>query len=389
MLPVNRRKAPNNEPISYTYYINLQIMTKRFIYAASVAAILLAGCSSSHSYKVTGTVEGAADGDTVLLQERTANGLAPMDTAIIRNGKFTFTGRQDSAVNRYITYAKGNRQHLNDFFLENSNIQVQLGHPGKVSGTPNNDAYQAFIDQMNQSVKGQRELYAAMQKQGITDEERKGLLEQINEKETERQDILAKCIHDNIQNAVGLHLLSNFNFMLDPEQLAPLLERLPEQHLAKEGIAELVQYVEAVKKTAAGQKFTDFSMQDPEGNTVKLSDFIGKNKCTAIDFWASWCGPCRREIPELAKVYEKYKGKGFGIVGVSLDRDKEDWVNAIKELKMGWAHMSDLKFWECEGAQLYAVRSIPHLVLVAQDGTILERGLHAKELDEKLVELLK
>ena len=365
------------------------IMNKRLIHAASVAAILLAGCSSGHSYKVTGTVEGAADGDTVLLQASTDNGLTPIDTAFIRNSKFTFTGEQDSAVNRYITYAKGRQQFLADFFLENGNIQVQLGKNCKVAGTSNNDGYQTFIDQMNQSVKGQRELYTSLQRQGLTENERQDLLDKINAKETERQAILAQSIHDNIQNAVGLHLLSNFNFMLDPEQLAPLLEELPAQYRDRESIAELAQYVEATKKTAAGQKFTDFSMQDPEGNTVKLSDFIAKDKYTAIDFWASWCGPCRQEIPELAKVHEKYKGKGFGIVGVSLDREKEDWVNAIQEMKMDWAHMSDLKFWECEGARLYAVRSIPHLVLVAQDGTIVERGLQAKELDEKLAELLK
>lgn len=195
-------------------------MTKRFIYAASVAAILLAGCSSGHSYKVTGTVEGAADGDTVLLQERTANGLTPMDTAIIRNGQFSFTGRQDSAVNRYITYAKGSRQHLNDFFLENGNIQVQLGREAKATGTPHNDAYQSFKDQMEQAMKELKELYASLRKKDMTEEERKGALEKISAKETENKGILAKCIHDNIQNAVGLHLLSNFNFMLDPEQLA-------------------------------------------------------------------------------------------------------------------------------------------------------------------------
>ena len=122
---------------------------------------------------------------------------------------------------------------------------------------------------------------------------------------------------------------------------------------------------------------------------MKLSDFIAKNKYTLIDFWASWCGPCRAEMPNVVAAYKKYQSKGFGIVGVSLDRDAEAWKKAIKDLNITWPQMSDLKAWDCEGAKLYGVRSIPATVLVDQEGTIIARNLRGDAIEAKLAELLK
>ena len=122
---------------------------------------------------------------------------------------------------------------------------------------------------------------------------------------------------------------------------------------------------------------------------VKLSDYAGKGKLVLVDFWASWCGPCRREMPNLVELYKQYKNKNFEIVGVSLDQNGDSWKAAIKQLNITWPQMSDLKYWECEGAQLYAVSSIPHVVLIDGEGTIVARGLHGEELQQKVAELLK
>ena len=154
-------------------------------------------------------------------------------------------------------------------------------------------------------------------------------------------------------------------------------------------IAKIKSNVEKMKATAVGQKFTDFEMQTPDGKPVKLSDYAGKGKVVLVDFWASWCGPCRREMPNLVEAYKQYKGKNFEIVGVSLDQDGEAWKKAIKDLGITWPQMSDLKYWDCEGARLYAVSSIPHTVLIDGEGTIIARGLHGEGLQEKLAETLK
>ena len=176
---------------------------------------------------------------------------------------------------------------------------------------------------------------------------------------------------------------------MELEQLQALAAKVPAEYKSNERIAKLLKRIEVLAKTAVGQKFTDFTLPSPEGNPVKLSDIIAKNKYTLIDFWASWCGPCRREMPNVVAAYKEYNKKGFGIVGVSLDSDAEAWKKAIKDMGMTWDHMSDVKGWECEGAALYGVNSIPATVLVAQDGTIVERNLRGEAIKEKLAELLK
>ena len=129
-------------------------------------------------------------------------------------------------------------------------------------------------------------------------------------------------------------------------------------------------------------------MDTPDGKTLKMSDFVDNNKYTLIDFWASWCGPCRAEMPTVAKAYDEFHAKGLEIVGVSLDNEKGDWVSAISMLNMPWPQVSDLKGWECAGAQLYNVRAIPANLLIDQQGRIVAQDLRGEDLLQKLAELL-
>ena len=141
--------------------------------------------------------------------------------------------------------------------------------------------------------------------------------------------------------------------------------------------------------TEVGEQYTDIQLPGIQGNIVKISDYISKNKYTLIDFWASWCGPCRAEMPTVVKAYTDYHDKGFEVVGVSLDNDKEAWLQAIELLRMPWPQMSDLNGWDCEGAQLYNVRSIPSNVLIDQQGNIIAKDLRGEDLLNKMAELLK
>jgi len=134
-----------------------------------------------------------------------------------------------------------------------------------------------------------------------------------------------------------------------------------------------------------GGEAPDFTQETPEGEELSLSDFRGK--VVLIDFWASWCGPCRRENPNVVRMYNKYKDEGFEILGVSLDRDKSRWINAIEKDGLTWPHVSDLKGWQNEVAQTYGVRSIPHTILLDKEGRIIARNLRGPGLEQKLQEI--
>ena len=138
-------------------------------------------------------------------------------------------------------------------------------------------------------------------------------------------------------------------------------------------------------KTAfIGQQFTDLEMADPDGKLHKISELVGEGHWVLVDFWASWCGPCRAEMPNVVEAYNKYHDKGFEVVGVSFDNKKEAWVKAIGQLKMPWLQISDLKGWECAAAPIYKVDGIPDNILIDPQGKIVDRALRGKALQTRL-----
>ena len=362
---------------------------KKFVYLFAAGTLLLAACSSEPAYKISGTIEGVADGETVYLQEAKGRELIKLDSAVVTNGSFVFNGRQDVAVNRYLTYQAEGKRMMTDFFLENGNIVVAMGETTTVTGTPNNDIYQAYKQEAGALNKEMRALYEKSKEEGLTEEQNAEIEKQFEELDGKLNTLTFNTIDANITNPVGIHLWPGNSYSMELPQLQALAAKVPAEYQSNERIASLLKRIEVLAKTAVGQKFTDFEMPTPDGKTLKLSDVIAKNKYTLIDFWASWCGPCRREMPNVVAAYKAYNKKGFGIVGVSLDSDAEAWKKAIKDLGMTWEHMSDVKGWQCEGAALYGVNSIPATVLVAQDGTIIERNLRGEAIAEKLKELLK
>ena len=150
----------------------------------------------------------------------------------------------------------------------------------------------------------------------------------------------------------------------------------------------LKQRVDVMKKVAVGQKAPDFTMNNVDGNPVALSSKIG-TKLLLIDFWAGWCGPCRRENPNVVKVYNEFHKKGFDVFGVSLDKTKEEWVKAIADDKLAWAHVSDLQYWSNAAAKIYAVNSIPANFLLDETGTIIGKNLRGEDLYNKVKEVLE
>ena len=143
------------------------------------------------------------------------------------------------------------------------------------------------------------------------------------------------------------------------------------------------------KSAIIGKRFLDLEEADTEGKMHKLSEYVGQGKWVLVDFWASWCGPCKAEMPNVVAAYNQYHDKGFEIVGLSFDQEKDPWVKAIAEWKMPWIHLSDLKYWKTAAAEVYSVNSIPDNLLIDPEGIVVARCLRGEALAKKLAESIK
>jgi len=217
---------------------------------------------------------------------------------------------------------------------------------------------------------------------------REGLMSTANQALEERGKLKVTYIQKHPDSYVSLDaLLEVANEDNDDEKAEPLFKALSAKVQATKRAQKLAGMFEAQKAIAIGAMAPEFTQNDVNDKPVKLSDF--KGKYVLLDFWASWCGPCRQENPNVVKAYNKYKDKNFTVLGVSLDRpDKKDaWVAAIKKDSLEWTQVSDLQFWENAVAKKYLIRSIPQNFLIDPNGKIISKNLRGEDLDKKLEEL--
>ena len=352
----------------------------------AMAALTMVACQNKNAYTISGTFENAGEGDSVSLQLVEGRKLVDLQKVPVVNGKFEFKGVADSVQIAAVTMGDAFCQ----FFLEPGQIKVdlKLGQMSYALGTPNNNAYESFMSDMKALEEEYAEIARNAQNPDLTEAQRAEVKAQMSSFEEKYYQAIKNSIADNVGNDFGLYNLTNSYYYYAPEELAPVLEGYIAAFPNNARLQQLKKHNDLSLETSVGKLFKDFEMADVDGNMHKISEYVSANKVTLIDFWASWCGPCRAEMPAVKAAYEAYKGKGFGIVGVSLDNNKDAWTASIKNLGMEWAQISDLKGWNCEGAKLYGVNSIPATVLVAQDGTILARNLRGEAIQEKLAELL-
>lgn len=368
-------------------------------------AALFAACSNKNNFTVEGSISSELEfaqleGTRVYLQKIADDfeTIVTLDSATITDGKFSLKGDANSAQLRFVILDP-ERLPGDDFAIpfltEAGTIKMSFGYPNTLSGTPTNDAYnKLLVAELDMRVKLMDE-YSALEERIEKQPDAADSLLVASEKEnTEiqrgRNLVFLDFIKSNINNEFGKYLfVVSGKKNLDAVQVREALDVADAEFKELETVKKIVKRVQGMENSAEGKMFTDFTMQNPAGESVSLSDYAAKDKYVLLDFWASWCAPCRADIPHVIGLYNKYKNKGLEVIGVSLDNDRDAWLKAVEELKMPYVQMSDLLGMGSPAATLYGIEAIPFLLVLNKEGVIVAKDLRGKELDDKLAELLK
>lgn len=360
--------------------------------ASILFSLVAALCAcQSNQYKIAGVAEGVSDGDTLFLTNDLETG-APCDTIVVKDGKFTLSGEADSTALCMIYSASRNEINA-PFFMEPGNISIRLTEtPGgsRVGGTLCNDQWQQLNDSVISIGKEINRIAEHIYGNNLPQEEQQKGMEQIEKLNQRFANLVIKTAEKNNDNEFGYFLLTYYpEELIDNTTRGRLIKQLPADMRKRPAIIQWEKDIAKTEQTAEGATISDFKQPSVDGTEVSIMDEIKKNRITIIDFWASWCGPCRQEMPNMIQLYDKYSTNGLGIVGISLDTDRDAWIQAIDQFGMKWPQMSDLKGWENAAAQQFSISSIPHTIVIDQKGKILRRGLRGEQLENFVAEQLK
>ena len=355
--------------------------------------------STANKFTVKGTVKNAIPGEYIYL-ERAQQSLVKVDSVKLdKSGTFTMKASEDS---------KGSVYHLN---VGNKHVSLLLIEGGEtlnvitdraventegmhlastVTGSKNMEYFQKLLPTVvsfnNRMKTANQEATEAQAKKD------NAKLAQLQEEMMGKEKLMLEEIKGLLpamgSSFVSVFVASNFlNPQVHMNEMVQVMERLESANNSAPYAKSYISTISRMKGVSIGDQAPDFSLPSPNGGTVSLSSL--KGKYVLIDFWASWCGPCRAENPNVVAMYNKYKSKNFEIIGVSLDKNEKAWLDAINKDKLTWVHGSDLKGWESAVGRLYSVTAIPITYLLDKNGVVIAKNLRGAALEAKVAELVK
>lgn len=342
-------------------------------------------------YTINGNIEGS-DTITFLLQKRDNGKLVTIDSAVSKKGSFKMKGGKVDYP-QLVYLIAGNTRKRTSFYLENADITItgKLDSlaDAKFTGSKTQDEYETFKKSNKPLTDAYQELVSQYQSAKQANDAAK--IAQIEAKADSLQTQMTQLQKDFIKSHPASFATPDFiqplSYEMSANEIEEMINALDTSVAKVQTVQTLKERVAAMRVVEVGQKAPDFTLNDPEGKPISLSSKLGP-KVLLLDFWASWCGPCRQENPNVVKVYNEFHKKGFDVFGVSLDRERDSWVKAIGDDKLTWTHVSDLQFWNNAAAKLYAVNSIPANFLLDENGRIIGHNLRGEDLYNKVKEIL-
>lgn len=364
-------------------------MNKLISYA--LAVLLLAACKNKNEFSISGKIENAGDVKKVLLYESDQ----VIDSAFLNESK-AFKFRRISPEPNFYTLAIGEKNFLviakNGDEIEFETNLADTTNTYEIEGSEESEKVREFNKLSNDYGKIYQQIQQEYGRLMTANPQAKdsiynALMPRFQKNMDDYSKAAIKFAGENKDNLAGFYAIGTLDPAQHEQELISYAEDIKSTFKNNKPVQDFVARMMEIKTVSVGQPAPAFELPTPEGKMVKLADY--KGKYLLLDFWASWCGPCREENPNIVNQYASFKNKGFDILGISLDDNKKDWIKAIQDDKLTWTHVSELKRWDAAVASQYKVEGIPASFILDPAGKIIAKNLRGPELKDFLNKTLK